>query len=201
LLTDQIRKYAIHKLSNDFVLPPWEKIRLARAYKIAAWLEEGVNSLVSSESKATLKDLATLGWGTAARILWIRDHLIRPQPLMPVNTLYFRGDEVKCLFCALPASLMKSGFTCNSCQQVVRADAELTAPGPGIISGTTRMIPFGTIQCGYLNCHRAVLPAGSGMKCDSCANYSIRVLITPKRDLEEMIEETFGEEIRKYKLA
>jgi len=42
------------------------------------------------------------------------------------------------------------------------------------------------------------------MKCHSCANYlgsGIKVLITPKRDLKEMIEETFGEEIRKYKLA
>jgi len=204
LLTDQIRKYAIHKLSNDFVLSAWEKVHLARAHKVAAWLEEGVNSLASSEPKATLQDLATLGWETAARILWIRDHLIRPQPLMPVNTLYFRGDEVKCPFCPSLATLMKSGFTCGSCQQVVCADAELTAPGPGIISGTIRAIPLGAIKCGYLNCQRDVLPGGYGMKCHSCANLlgsGIKVLITPKRDLKEMIEETFGEEIRKYKLA
>jgi hypothetical protein len=180
-------------------------MHLARAYKVAAWLEEAVNSLASSETKATLMDLATLGWETAARILWIRDRSLRPQPLMPANTLYFRGDEVKCPLCCSPVSLMKPGFTCNSCQQVVRADAELTAPGPGIISGTTRAVPFGTVQCGYLKCQRAVLPAGFGMPCTySCANClrsSIQVLITPKRELKEMIEETFGEEIRSYKVA
>ena len=183
-------------------------MHLARAHKVAAWSEEGVHSLASSEPKATLEDLATLGWETAARILWIGDRSLRPQPLMPANTLYFRGDEVKCPFCSSPESLMKFGFTCNSCQQVVHADAELTAPDPGTISGTgtIRAVLFGTIQCGYLKCQKAVLPAGSAklIKCHSCANYigsSIPVVIMPKKELKEMIEETFGEVIRNYKVA
>jgi hypothetical protein len=41
------------------------------------------------------------------------------------------------------------------------------------------------------------------MKCYSCANYlgsSIQVIITPKKELKEMVEEIFGEEIRSYEV-
>ena len=71
---DQIRQYAIHWLSTNVTLSPIEKILLARAHRVGAWLEEGVNSLVTCNPMPALEDLATLGCETVARILWIRDN-------------------------------------------------------------------------------------------------------------------------------
>ncbi|KIM37714.1 hypothetical protein M413DRAFT_47828, partial [Hebeloma cylindrosporum] len=70
---ERIREYSIHCLSTDFVVSPMEKIHLARAYKVSAWIKEGVTTLVSSAHRPTFDSLASLGWETAARILWIRD--------------------------------------------------------------------------------------------------------------------------------
>ena len=121
---------------------------------------------------------------------------------MPPNTLYFGRDEVKCGLCSSQASLIKSNLTCYSCGQVVTADAELTAPGPGTISGLTdRLVWFMAIQCSYLNCQRPILPPNSSVKCNHCLNSTNRVRITPKKELKELIEETFGEEIRSYNVA
>ena len=38
-------------------------MRLGAAYRVATWLEEGANSLVSGDPKVTLEDLATLHCG------------------------------------------------------------------------------------------------------------------------------------------
>ena len=91
ILIDQIRTYAVHRLSTDFVLSPVEKILLVRAHKVAAWLNEGVTGLVGSDPRSSLDDLATLGWETAARILWIRDNC---HSLMAANTVTFRRDTI-----------------------------------------------------------------------------------------------------------
>lgn len=62
-------------------LSPIEKILLGRAYKVATWLHEGVTSLVTGDpGSTTLEKLATLGWETAARILWIRDNARLSEP-------------------------------------------------------------------------------------------------------------------------
>ncbi|KAJ3511036.1 hypothetical protein NLJ89_g4334 [Agrocybe chaxingu] len=66
----KIRTYAIHRLSTQAALLPMEKILLARAHKVAAWLDEGVTSLVNGVPTPELEDLTALGWETAARILW-----------------------------------------------------------------------------------------------------------------------------------
>ena len=121
---------------------------------------------------------------------------------MPLNTLYFGRDGVKCGLCSSQASLIKSNSACYSCGQVVTADAELTAPGPGTISGPTdRFVKFTTIQCSYLNCRRPILPPTSPLKCNHCRNFTKHVRITPKKGLEEMVKQTFGEEIRSYNVA
>ena len=147
ILIHQIRMYAIHRLSTDFILSPLEKIHLARAHKVATWMDEGVLSLVNSNPRPMLDELATLGWETAAQILWIRDHLL------PMNTLRFRIDGIKCRNCLSSTSLINSAQNCASCQQVVPADAELTAPSPGIIWETTdHLIQFREMQCNHLNC-------------------------------------------------
>ena len=199
---DQIRKYAIHKLSTDFTLSPIERIHLGRTHKIAAWVEGGVSGLVHGEKKPTLEDLATLGWETAARILWIRDN-------PPSKTLSFRRDDIKCGYCSSTSSLINFGHNCSSCKQIVAADAELTATGPGTTSGPTdRIIKFTAIK-GHLNCRKAIFTSAS-FSCPSCSksysgsslkalqklNVRITPRITPTPGLNEMIKEAFGQEIR-----
>ena len=195
---DQIRKYAIHKLSTDFVLSPIEKIHLGRTHKIAAWVEGGVNGLVHGDQKPTLEDLATLGWETAARILWIRDN-------PPSKTLSFRRDDIKCGYCSSTSSLINFDHNCYSCKQSVAADAELTATGPGTTSEPTdRIVKFLAINR-HLNC-QGIIFSSISFSCPSCSkSYSgnikkMKVRITPritlKTGLNEMIKEAFGQEVR-----
>ena len=67
-------------------------------------MEEGVNSLVTVDPKPTLDSLATLGWETAARILWIKDNI-------PSNTLHFRSSDIHCKYC----SRSRLTFSCQNC--------------------------------------------------------------------------------------
>ncbi|KIM37706.1 hypothetical protein M413DRAFT_253968 [Hebeloma cylindrosporum] len=208
---EKIRAYAIHRLSTDFVLSPMEKIHLARAHKVAAWLDEGVTSLVSMDQKPTLADLATLGWETAAQILWIRDNSPHSQSLIPAVTLHFKGAAIWCAACTTLRRLIDMNhFTCNVCKYDVVADTELVAIGPGTMSGRTdRLVPFKDILCGTTNC-RAPIFSSNYLTCDYCGTHNrIYARVTPSRitptiaspGLKGMIEETFGEEIKKYKVA
>ena len=192
--------YAIHRLSTDFVLSAIEKVHFARAYKVASWLDEGITGLVNGDPNTTLDDFASLGWETAARILWImRDNSFHSRSPMLANTLYFKKDTIKCGYCSSSYCLLNSGHNCYICRQLVPSDTELTAPDPGIISGPTdRVVQLKAIQCSNINCRGAIFSSIS-LFCRPCSvhlgpNHNVR--ITPKRGLKEMIEETFGEEIR-----
>jgi hypothetical protein len=197
---EQIRTYAIHRLSTGVALSPVEKVLLARAHRVAAWLVEGVTSLVLLNSHP-LEDLATLGWETAARILWIRDNS-SPSLHVP-NTLCFRRDAIKCLHCSSSASLINCNQDCYSCRQAVTADAQLTVPGPGLPSGAgDRIVTLWDIQChGKCGSHSF---RSTSAKCNSCsriASCNAQVRITPNKGWKEMIQEMFGEEIKDNELA
>ncbi|KIM37710.1 hypothetical protein M413DRAFT_254032 [Hebeloma cylindrosporum] len=208
---EKIRAYAIHRLSTDFVLSPTEKIHLARAHKVAAWLDEGVTSLVSTDQKPTLADLATLGWETAAQILWIRDNSPHSQSLIPAVTLHFKGAEIWCAICTSPGrQITFNPITCNGCKRNVTLDTVLTAVGPGKLSGhTERLVPFRDILCGANHCRAPIFSAGTTVTCQYCGTYNpghMNARVTPSRmtpplGLKNMIEETFGEEIKKYNVA
>ena len=205
ILIHQIRKYAIHKLSTDFVLSPIEKIHLSRAHKVATWLTEGVTSLVN-DPEPTFDVFATLGWETAARILWIRDHSSRPQSLMSSNTLYFKRGDINCGNCWSSSSFINFQYNCSSCGEVVPADEELSTPGPGTVSGSiAHTVLWRKIQ--HINCGGAIFSSPFSPPCQGCSGYfassdSIRVTPTsPKEGLKGMIEEVFGEEIRNYEVG
>ena len=163
---------------------------------------EGVTGLVNSNPGSTLNELATLGWETAAQILWIRDNSPRSGSLIPANTLRFTRDSIKCGYCSSSSSLINYS-NCHSCGQTIPADAELTAPGPGTISGTgDNLIRFNTIQCSH--CRRAIFNSSIYCPNPSCSQYlstGHNVRVTPKKQLDKLIEETFGEEIRNYEVA
>jgi hypothetical protein len=180
-------------LSTDVALSPIEKILLARAHKVASWLDEGVTSLTADESGSTLKDLAALGWETAAQILWIRDS--NPSQTI-LNTLSFRRNAIKCPFCVSPSSLINGNHTCDSCGCVVPADAGLTHPDPGATSGTDRVVTLRSIRC---KCGGNPF-SSSKFRCSSCqrnvvSNNVVRIGSYKKALSKEM----FGEEIEDYK--
>jgi len=192
----KIRQYAIHRLSIDSNLLPIEKILLARAHRVGAWLNEAVTSLATCNPIPDLKDLSTIGWETVARILWIREHF-------PLNTLPgdFKRDAIKCMHCSSSSSLINlaSGY---GCLHAGSGDAaELTFPGSASpIPGTVDFqIPLRQIRC--MICR--VTPFSLIIiACSSCSytyhpsnNPTVRVTLYK---LKTMIEEMFGEEINDH---
>ncbi|CAA7271197.1 unnamed protein product [Cyclocybe aegerita] len=192
----KIRAYAIHRLSTDILLSPIEKVVLARTHKVGAWLEEGLCSLASSDHRPTLADLATLGWETAAQILWIRD--ISHSPLNVPNTLRIRRDAIQCGFCTSPSSLINSAYNCYDCGQPVPAEAKLTYSGPSSATTTAeRLIAVKGIQCD--KCGKGPFKS-LNVHCNFCSRTSTHgsnVRITPNN--KDTIEEIFGAEIKDYK--
>jgi len=193
----KIRNYAIHRLSTDVTLSPVEKILLARAHKVATWLNEGVASLASGDPKPTLEGLATLGWETAARILWIRDN--SNSSLIASNTLRFRADAIKCGKCSSSASLITGSTSCENCGHAVPANTELTFPGPGSASGTDyRLVQIRSIRgCGSCGGN----PFYS-ITCSSCSrNFNSNQNVRIPLNRETLIKEMFGGEIKDYELS
>ncbi|KAF8967758.1 hypothetical protein BDZ97DRAFT_1916695 [Flammula alnicola] len=188
----EIREYAIHRLSTDVVLPPIEKIQLARANKVARWLDEGVTGLVGGDHRLTLEELATLGWETAALILWIREN-----SNLSVNgsrTLRFGKETIKCAFCSSSESLMNGSHNCYSCRRALPSDEEFTYSGNSSPSGTAdRLVALNAIACS--TCGGKAFYS-SAVHCHSCSRTtgsSHHVRITPST---KMIKEVFGEEIK-----
>jgi hypothetical protein len=170
------------------MLSPIEKILLARAHGVGAWLDEAVKSLVVCNTMPSLEDLATLGWETVARILWIRENF-------PLNTLpgKFKRDAIKCMHCTSSSSLINHSHGCEH--------EELTFPGStSVIPGTIDiLVSFNHIQC--LICRRNTFYS-TVVTCNTCSfayhyshNPTVRVTLDK---MKTMIEEMFGEEIKNY---
>ena len=180
------------------VLSPIDKIKLARAHKFGDWLEEGVTSLVDGEQKLTREELATLGWETAALILWIKDQL--SHSARDSNTLFFSKDSIKCGFCVTSVSLLSGSHNCYSCASAL---LELKCAYTTLSSGTA-IIPMQSIICRICG-QRAFY--STNFSCSSCGtttysnSYGHNVRITAIKWSKEMIEEVFGEEIKELAMS
>jgi hypothetical protein len=154
--------------------------------------------LANRNIKLALEDLATLGWETAARILWIRDS----DPLNASN-LSFTRDAIKCASCSSSSNLINSDVTCHYCGCSVPADEELIFPGPGSpLSGTPeRLVAFREIRCRHSNCGGFTFMS-TVLACSfcsfSCGPYTI-VNVRISVNLKKVIREIFGE-IKDYEL-
>ena len=153
--------------------------------------------------KLALEDLATLGWETAARILWIRDYLSFCDPPNTSNTLSFKRDAIKCGSCSSSSNLINFDVNCHYCGCSVSADDELIFPGPGspLSTPSERLVAFREISCNTQNCGRAVFFSTS-LACSSCSFACgpfapVNVRISP--NLKKIIQEIFGE-IKDYEL-
>jgi len=188
----KIRQYAIHRLSTGVTLLPIEKLLLARAHRVGRWLNEAVISLVR-DPMPTLEDLATLGWETVSRILWIRANL----PGNAQNMHRIRRNAIKCPNCSSSSILINANC---GCRHTHSGDSELTFSGStSVISGTNELsIPLGEMQC--LICMMNI----NNIRCNFCSDYSnknttVRVTVVAQIQSEsKMIEEMFGEEIVDY---
>jgi len=195
----KIRRYAIHRLSTDVTLPPIEKILLARAHRVGAWLDEAVISLAMCNPMPKLEDLAALGWETVARILWIRDNSPPIRAPNAQNKFCFRRDTIKCPNCpSSTSSLINSSYGCG---HIASGDAKLTFPDSiSPISGTIDiLISLSKIEC--LICRRNPGPFGSiYVTCNFCStsyncNSNVRVTLDTSTYMP-IIKEMFGEEIK-----
>lgn len=73
-----VAKVAIEKLSA-MDLKAVEKIRLGKEHGVPKWLKEGYIALVDDLSIVSQKEMETLSWQTAFRVLWARDQIARKQ--------------------------------------------------------------------------------------------------------------------------
>jgi hypothetical protein len=164
-------------------------------------MDEGLTRLACGDPRSTLEDLATLGWETAARILWIRDNACRSS-LTISNALHFkfRRDAIKCGNCVSSASLIRLSHNCQSCRSPVSATTDLAFHGPAPLSGTAdRLVQLGTIECG--RCGGKPFYSINIFYCSSCScsiNSNHTARITPNK---EMVDEMFGGEIKDHELT
>ena len=155
---------------------------------MGAWLDEAIISLVTCNPMPALEDLATLGWETVARILWIRDNF-------PLNTLRFKQKAIKCVNCSWSSTVMAPRVY-RGCGHITSEDAELTFPASGSASLIPGTIDFSVelrqIEC--LICR--VAPFRSGLiSCKSCLHVYDSLDIV-RVSLYTMINEIFGKEIQ-----
>jgi len=187
----KIRQCAIHWLSTNVTLSPIEKILLARAHRIGAWLEEAVTNLTVCKpaDMPTLEDLATLGWETVARIFLIRNYAATG------TTIHFRRDTIKCGFCG--NSITPSpNYQCQCGHEVFTAFASIygnyvTGTGRARVNPTLILCPI---------CRLHPFPTRNFCNSSSCRHYfsfrDLLVFVTLSNPLKKMIEEMFGEEIK-----
>ena len=179
------------------ILSPIEKVRLARAHRVSTWLDEGITSLaLSDDSRPTLEELATLGWETAARILWIRDN--SGSSLMPSQIPHFTKDSIKCGYCSSSSSLIPGVHNCYHCNRAVSGELTCTDPGLLVSGCTDRLVQLMAIRCGSCSCQNAFYSV-KNICCSSCKITPNSVRVPGKSG--EMIKEMFGEEIKSYKLT
>jgi len=201
----KIRQCAIHSLSTNITLSPIEKIVLARAYRVGAWLHEAVTSLATTNDPIpTPEDLATMiGWETVGRIFWVRDDAWTKR--WHSSMLHFKRDAIRCVYCMSSSRLIKSIEAKDyPCGHITSGDAELTLSSASTSStkGNDVRGPLKQIKCQICG----VNPFNFNsfyITCDysSCGNVTTKehnVRFTPHDSLKPMIEKMFGKEIKDY---
>ncbi|KAH6885649.1 hypothetical protein BKA70DRAFT_1337499 [Coprinopsis sp. MPI-PUGE-AT-0042] len=199
-----IRKYAIHQLSTTFEMPPIEKILLARAHKVAKWLEEGLKSLVEGTPKE-IEELSALDcWETIARVLSMTvTHTVNAaKPSAPE----FKLEQLKCKSCN--KSMFSSQFNCYQCGALLTSQSLLRL--------TSTCITAEGIHNGYLNqvrcqCQNHPWYNGGGASCAGCGtyfntgtSYTHAMFVAfgiQKNGVKEMVDKHFGEEAKEYRVT
>ncbi|KAF8814170.1 hypothetical protein BYT27DRAFT_6339898 [Phlegmacium glaucopus] len=199
----QIRKYAIHWLSTNGALAPIEKVQLARAHKVATWLEEGLTSLVDGVHRLTREELATLGWETSALILWIRDNSIPPND--GSTYLCFTKDMIACAVCPSAPTLTGGPRYCTHCHKSgLLTDYKSSPAPPGPADSLVQLKAIKCCNC-RLQFFYSVDLYSVDLYCKSChssytSDWDIDIKVRVRAKSRQQIGEVFGEEIKEYKL-
>ncbi|RXW21149.1 hypothetical protein EST38_g4696 [Candolleomyces aberdarensis] len=99
----QFRELAIGKLSS-LNLTPIQNLQLGKTYKVASWIVEGYTALLQDTQTISLDDLgASLGWETAARILWAA------KKFKTKRFVVIGREAWQCLRCSRSGTLLAAG--------------------------------------------------------------------------------------------
>ena len=169
-----------------------EKIQLAKEYRVAKWMEEGLISLVYGDYKLTRADLATLGWETSALILWIRDNSI---PSLNNPRFHFNQDMIQCWNCS--SNLTSELYSeCYSCDGVVRGRtvSSIQLENASESGKVDPLVKLEDICCSV--CDGRFYP--KNFRCRSCTflMINVRIALNLKKGIDERIDEVFGDEIK-----
>ncbi|KAH6906479.1 hypothetical protein BKA70DRAFT_409548 [Coprinopsis sp. MPI-PUGE-AT-0042] len=129
---EKIRSLAISKLAW-VGLTSMEKIRLGREYRVANWFSEGVSELALSRDMTasySIDDLAqTLGWETAARILWIRTSMLDSSAWGAVDVRHLTCARTDCNQPIQSISLFGQTLSVGCCAGHPSVRSAVAAPG------------------------------------------------------------------------
>ncbi|KAH6883729.1 hypothetical protein BKA70DRAFT_1206288 [Coprinopsis sp. MPI-PUGE-AT-0042] len=201
-----IRKYAIHQLSSTFEIPPVEKILLARAHKVAKWLEEGMTSLVEGTPKE-IEELSALNcWETNARILSMTlTHTINSTKLSPPQFLL---EQLKCTSCK---KAMFTSSNCCGCSRSLSTGHSLKLTSTTLSSEGIHNGYITQIRCQFCNNHpwsngsRFYCQGGCGTYLIMGTSYTQAMLVDfgaqKKLSVKEMVDKHFGEEVKEYRIT
>ena len=205
---EKLRRLAIHRLSTNFLLPAQEKFVLGRTHRVGKWVDEGVRGLLQL-SPLALEHMASLGWETAARLLWIKVNATSngepaPPPYRPESPngnqkIDFGVGLVRCPSCF--NSFFGGSINPSSCCKY--PVARLMAERKDICSGIpVYLIQWHRLLCGL--CGRQIVKAvQSSCMCKSCGmtyGHSEELVLAFAKSVEALIEEAFGEEMKEYKI-
>ena len=87
-----------------------EKIRVARAHKVARWFKEGLEALISDQEKITRADIQTLGAETAATILLLKEQAGNSSVKAAIPQ-FLKEEDIQCGVCSSRLLPLRAGYS------------------------------------------------------------------------------------------
>ncbi|KAJ2933536.1 hypothetical protein H1R20_g3548, partial [Candolleomyces eurysporus] len=145
----QFRELAIEKLSS-LNLTSIQKVQMGKTHRVASWIIEGYTAFLRDAQPIPLDDLgASLGWETAARILWAAKKLKTERLVVIIRTVSRRDwldDEDKN---STAQPLLKCSMCSHSVDSIQVDLSALKGPGLDSISATVREVFAEELKMAY----------------------------------------------------
>jgi len=201
----QIRTFAIHRLTTEFNLEPHEKFSLARSHRVAQWFEDAIEGLLDND--VTLEHLSTVGWETAARVLWIKNNMsfdTPPPPSTATNEAILFGPPhvrincsiIRCTSCS--GKLLDPSPTAIVCPSGCTATF-LSAERKHILGSSPQIkVQWHLLSCGVCKMRMFSTP----VECFSCKqshSHTTWVKLAFGKGRKALVQEAFGNELKEYR--
>ncbi|RXW13997.1 hypothetical protein EST38_g11856 [Candolleomyces aberdarensis] len=194
----QMREHAIGNLSK-MSLTSFEKVTFARAHKVAKWLKEGLNEIVTQEETFEPDELKLhLGLETAFRLVWIQNQALkRPPAMSPSSNPQFTLGSLSCSKCH--SAMFNSPQYCQHCGRTISVNAPEDISHIGKVGSLK--VNSQNLRCG--GCTRIPLQMQS-YACPSChsstsyKNFRLMASTHQSPRPDAKVEDVFKEEIASY---